>query len=98
MNITVSVTHDDIAKGVAADCHLCPVARAVIRALPGVPELSVGSMWLYRDGAPLRGQQMCSLPLAAVDWIEEFDGHNPVEPFEFVLDVPADLVPAGGEH
>jgi hypothetical protein len=91
MNVTIQVTQEDINHGLAGDCEECPIALALYRALSvaGV-RAGTGGVTLYREGT----NAMVALPVAAVRFIGRFDHDELVEPFEFELDVPDELVPA----
>lgn len=90
MKVRISVTADDITRGRADDCMHCPVALAIGRALlPGV-HVAVGPEAMSLGPAQVRVR----LPWAAQNFIFRFDGGQPVQPFEFGLDVPDEFVPA----
>ena len=86
--VRVQVTQQDIDAG----CHdgsNCPCARAARRVLPGFPRIRFGirAWWLDdRTGPAL------PYPAEVADWIDRYDYRKPVEPFEFDLDVPDDLL------
>lgn len=92
--IPVQVTMKDIIHGERNKCSRCPIALALARAL-GVVQgkegvVSVGpsaAAWTV-DGKTGRAL----LPLAAQDFIHEYDRANTVKPFEFTLHpIPKDL-------
>jgi alpha-ketoglutarate-dependent taurine dioxygenase len=91
--VKIQVTDQDIAHGLAGDCEECPIALAIYRALSATAGIRVGTggVTLYRDHA----NAMVALPAAASRFISRFDHDDLVEPFEFDLDVPDELVPAG---
>jgi hypothetical protein len=92
MIITVNVTEDDIRDGQAGVCRECPVALAIKRALPGTDvHVSYERVSL---GGPRR-QEILGTPDAVQEFIGRFDSALPVEPFEFDLDIPGHLIPAG---
>lgn len=92
--ITVTVTADDIAAGIADSCTGCPVALAVRRALPpGAGPVSV-AFDVHVYGQPddyYRGQDAArggligrySLPDEARQFIIDFDNGRRVWPFTF---------------
>lgn len=92
MIITIQVTEQDISTGLAGDCEECPIALAIYRALSdaGV-RVGTAGVTLYREGT----NAMLALPEAATRFIDGFDHDEAVEPFEFDLDVPDEIVPAG---
>jgi hypothetical protein len=113
MIFTIPVTAAHIAKGKPQEACDCPVWHAIAEALPWldppgspVPVFSIGpdDVAVYRPATDTAlGFRAVSIPLANIarDAICRIDSALPVEPFEFVLDVPDHLVPAapaGGEH
>jgi len=94
VKVTIEVTADDIANGKPGVCSLCPIALAILRALPGWGDATVTNWHVF---PPDDGFAEIDLPSAACDFIESFDclGQAAVEPFSFELDVPAELAPAG---
>lgn len=106
MIVTISVTAEDIAKGKPGQACDCPIWHAIARALPWLPQsdddglFSVGPLGVCGIGS---GLESIDLPQEVYSFIGRFDSVLPVEPFEFDLDipdhlVPAGAVPAGGEH
>jgi hypothetical protein len=90
MNVTVSVTQDDIDKG-NHYCSACPIARAVTRRLAhgywaGVESATLSI--LPPCGSGMRWPDSIKLPSALRDFVRRFDNGLPVEPFNFVVDVP----------
>ncbi|HWI58635.1 MAG TPA: hypothetical protein VNZ22_15525 [Bacillota bacterium] len=81
----IVVTQEDIKHGRRCDPDCCPVARALLRA--GLAHLGVvGTTVLITDA----NQQTTALPLpgAVKEWILDFDGNQPVQPFSFELALP----------
>jgi hypothetical protein len=90
MNIQIQVTAEDIREGTAQECCLCPVARAIARAL-GREVLWNGDVSVDGDNVTVYRPSSwdgVDLPDQAKDFIEQFDSGKPVEPFAFALDVP----------
>lgn len=84
MSNLIHVTQDDIKLGIRADCHLCPIALAIERAL-GVHDVGV-----YHGTAdwckPKRKTRWgANLPIEAQTFISDFDAGAPVKPFTFNL-------------
>lgn len=75
----ISVTQDDIDKGVARRCTECPVALAATRHV-GKP-VFVGPNYILSE--PLEWDT----PSAVKEFIAAFDNGQPVKPFEFELPV-----------
>jgi hypothetical protein len=99
---TIPVTAEHIAKGKPQEACDCPVWHAIADALPWLAgpdaSLTVGPADVCfisdSDDAPF-GVAHIPLPAAAIGFIGQFDGAQPVEPFEFTLDIPGHLIPAG---
>lgn len=90
MNVTISVTQDDINEGEPAECGICPIALAARRALKTAAELSVFSdhIKIYFAVRVV----LAALPRIAQDFIIDFDNFDPVQPFSFDLDIADDLL------
>lgn len=95
--IHVSVTAEDIAEGVAGDCHSCPVARALIRATKDTEPMVYEHDWSLYLKVWSRSIQA---PQKVRDFVNAFDGqprtidglidtddpdYTPMEPFGFTL-------------
>lgn len=90
----VSVTAERIRHGRRYYCDVCPVALAIKPHFP--PELLI-----IADGFEVRVMQMqrgvaipvqtAPLPEAARAFVRAFDKGQPVEPFEFELDLHPEL-------
>lgn len=78
--VAVDVTADDIAKGVEGSCWLCPVARALRRAVGVRASTAGGACWYKADRT--------YLPNRVARWVARFDTGNPVRPFRFTVRVP----------
>jgi hypothetical protein len=97
MIVTVSVAAEDIARGKPGQCCDCPVWHAIARALPWLPRREGG----YGDSFNVGPLGLCwalariELPDIAIVFMKRFDSALSVEPFEFTLDVPGHLIPAG---
>lgn len=89
--VRVRVTQEDIDAGVRYDCCRCPVALALLAALP--PTLSVV---VWATGATLlalprlHGVADVEFPRDVIDRIFEFDRGNGMTPFEFDLPLPTE--------
>jgi len=93
--IKVQVTQDDIdSSDPTASCGgNCPVWRAVRRVLPFLPHPWVTCWRIEFSDDAAEGSLL--LPGPASAFITRFGGGQLVQPFEFGLDVPDDLIPAG---
>ncbi len=86
MKIKVTVTKGDIEQGRRCDPDCCPIGRALARA--GVTHYGVvGASVIVPDERQFA--IALRLPQKVADWILDFDGRRPVEPFTFELAVPA---------
>jgi hypothetical protein len=100
MIFTIPVTAAHIAKGVPQEACDCPVWWAIAEALPWLAgrDLTVGpaniAFLADRDDAPF-GVGIVELAAIAREGICEFDLGGHIEPFEFTLDIPDHLIPAG---
>lgn len=83
MRIDVTVTAEDIAKGVPDMCFLCPVARALQRET-GNSLANVGDTWFSTNG-----HDIGPLPLEVRKRINIYDRLGTMEPFSFDLEVYA---------
>lgn len=85
----VKVTQEHINKGERISCSRCPVALAIADITNVV--VSVTTTCFYRlkktrqDRFHLR--KKVDMPLEVRKFVRRFDSYQPVEPFEFDLDV-----------
>ncbi len=88
--VRVRVTQEDIDEGVRGDCAGCPVARALLRTVPGIlaAHVSTGHVDLEMYVAP--DFVDIPLPSIAVTAIAEFDAGYPMSPFDFDLPLPTE--------
>jgi len=88
MKIRVPVTWDDICRGESCDAQLCPVARALRRAIGCLVEVQPDWVALGPKGWIPTAQLPYSaeLPAAARDFIQLYDEGLDVEPFTFEID------------
>jgi hypothetical protein len=91
VRVEVNLCHTDIADGDRARCDSCPVALAVVGAVPGCTDVEVTGRWI----AIARGDEhwQARTPAVVAEWMRTFDGHGPlfVQPISFPLDFePAD--------
>ena len=87
--VEVKLTSEHINAGVAGDCDSCPAALAILGALPGVREVTMGmwNIWICRT--LLNGPAEAIItPSAVAKFIRAFDAGWPVMPFTFEIDVP----------
>jgi hypothetical protein len=97
---TIPVTAEHIAKGKPQEACDCPVWWAIADALPWLADhdLTVGPANIAfvsdSDDVPF-GVAIIELAGIARVAISDFDNGRKVEPFEFTLDIPGHLIPAG---
>jgi hypothetical protein len=95
MIFTIKVTAGDIAAN-GCEGQDCPVWRAALRALPFFPHLVVGGWNLFPLGRHSRERRPAiPLPWVAKEFIDRNDSRLRTEPFQFELDIPDELIPAG---
>lgn len=89
----IFVEQHHIDCGCVGDGGNCPVALAILAVLPAKSVVHVDRRYIsfYSSAS---GRCVVSTPDAAAEFIEAFDGGEPVEPFEFVL--PIDRFINGG--
>lgn len=95
MKKRICVTRKDIKEGVPCDPKRCPVARGLKRHLKydiGVTFISFGrhiqpAYRIYNPHMP-DSERLHPLPMKIHQFIRDFDTHQPVKPFTFLLDLP----------
>jgi hypothetical protein len=86
VELTITVTQEDIDLGQKCETMHCPIARAAERAF-GHP-VAIGLVGIYD---PLVvGKVLCEIPDWVALWIEEFDSgpREMAPPIEFTVTVP----------
>lgn len=93
--IKIQVTQEDINKGISGNCTECPIALAVLRALPHFQMVRVGHdmihCWVFAEDKEKgrwhynAGNRTYDIPREAQDFIRDYDRDRPVEPFEFEI-------------
>ena len=84
----ITVTQDDIDKGMQSNGIHCPVARA-IRQHVSLSYVAVNRWTLYFRRSDAPSYQRTSLPASVNDFIRRYDNRQPVAPFEFDLNLDA---------
>lgn len=87
--VTVSVTQEHIDHGERMRCNRCPVALAIMDAIPDVSNANVDTLgWaaLHYGGSHFAGM---ALPPEVTDFVLAFDARRPVSPFTFTAEVLA---------
>lgn len=83
----ITVTQEDIEKGVRRNCVRCPIALAMTRqtGLPWFVDERGGIVFSHKH--PKNIQLMVDLPWQAMDFMSGFDSGLPMFPFTFDLDI-----------
>lgn len=91
LECVVSVDEECISNGTRINIYYCPVALAVNKVLKYGLRAEVGSGIRIRS---LRGNFFVNYPVPpeAREFIQSFDRHQSVDPFQFKLNIPKDLV------
>jgi hypothetical protein len=85
--VIIHVTQEDIDHGDRADCYSCATALALNRAL-NLDEFSEVHVWF--DGFRIGGEgRLIKFPAEVRRFISYLDAGEPVEPFSFVVRIPA---------
>jgi hypothetical protein len=87
MKRKISVTQEDIDRGVRSHAGWCPIARAIKRTLfgkPGAPLIPDADVKVGHYAVDIQDGR-AYLPQEAVEFIQDFDVDRPVKPFEFDL-------------
>jgi hypothetical protein len=87
MIVTIKVTQGHIRQGCRQNCEFCPIALAVIPFIKKTYRLTVGQAINIRDAG---GKLLWYIFLERIasNFIRLFDMAEPVEPFEFQIDIP----------
>lgn len=93
MLVTVDVTPEDLSNGLPGNCGLCPVALAVRRIVRDDVAIRV-SMSILSWRWPDYTTGSVDLPWTAENFIKRFDAACEIEPFEFEIDLPDELLAA----
>jgi hypothetical protein len=86
MKLKIEVTAEDIQNGMPGWCGKCPVALAVRRALGGFVKREVASVGVSY-AAVYVDSRIHMLPSDARMFVQNFDEGEPVEPFDFEIEV-----------
>ncbi len=92
-DLILEITQEDIDKGKAGNCSLCPIALALMRKFNLDPSedsldyarvgLTMASIFPVMDRE--RKPQYFNMPDEASEFIKDFDSKLPVKPFSFTL-------------
>ena len=87
MTINVRVTQEHINNGYRQDSNRCPIACAIqeLRKALVVDVDGTSAYWTEPQYDNDDLEFNCSLPLEAREFVLAFDRHEPVAPFEFML-------------
>ena len=97
IKVSINLEQRHINQGTKNECRDCPVALALLEALPGASLVTVGAAGmnvgnkmitrLYHGPHDVHGTAVYT-PQAVVRFIHAFDDGHEVEPFTFNLTVP----------
>lgn len=90
----IKVEQCDIDSGIACDCEQCPVARALMRQVPGCVYADVRDNRVkvhYRDKYDVYCVSHIRTTHEITDFYSAFDDHRHVEPFEFEFPLDKDI-------
>lgn len=82
MKVRVSVTKNDIARGVRLDDRRCPIARAVRRRVRPNVAVSVSDLFVRCNN------HYAKLPAKAQAFVAQFDMDIQPAPMTFTLNIP----------
>ena len=90
MRVRFEVTEDDIHLGKREDPCYCPIARSVKRGLglrgKKAESLEIAYNTFSVEGPDESRAHLGSLPMAAAEFMEQFDEGEWVDPFAFDMD------------
>lgn len=81
--MTITVTQEDIDKGIRKDCAQCPITNAVARHLPALKFIETGSCFI--TGSIDEERVSFNLPTDARWFVLRFDNGYIEQPFTFEL-------------
>lgn len=87
MKVKIKVTQDDIRNGLKETASLCPIALAAKRSLAKIGSMDGVGITIIGFTANNGRQYNLDLPNEVTEFIRRFDGDEPVEPFEFQLEI-----------
>jgi hypothetical protein len=85
VKVHVDVTAEDIKDGEQRECSKCPLALALIRALPAAENVQVGPWTAKMLDKDMR-RWFTSLPVTAMNFVRHFDEGGWVVPISFDLE------------
>lgn len=88
MTLTISVRQSDIERGRKGDCHHCPIARALARALPPTIKpikIQVGVGFLHFETSEHK-RYSAPTPEQARNFIHDFDKEIEVKKIRFTAE------------
>jgi hypothetical protein len=88
--VRITVTAEDVARGQRNQCTRCPIARAIVRCVPGahLAIVNMNEVLVYRHDEEV--PDVCLTPDAAGTFVHLFDLGLPVRPFAFDLPLRED--------
>jgi hypothetical protein len=80
---TLTITQDDIDKGIAGKCSLCPVALAFAREFPGKYASTISRRTRLYDSKTHNLEKVFYHSYKLTRFIQQFDAQLPVTPGEY---------------
>ena len=85
MTMKVTVTQEDIDKGIRCNARACPIANAIMKKKNIVYVSVLGNTSVKREINKRSLHYIYKLPTSAKSFIKAFDSCEPVEPFTFEM-------------
>ena len=87
--VLVKVTQEHIDKGCIRQSSNCPIALAIREAIDNTKDCSVGNLHysIWEKDVSSFGR-LIELPCEVIIWIDDYDHHKKVKPFEFEIELP----------
>lgn len=90
--IMIDVTAEHIAIGIPEKCESCPIALALIAAVPelGMPRVFEEEIHFLRTEGHRTYRRIVNTPYRVEAWVKRFDKTGSAQPFRFRLELPDD--------
>lgn len=99
MKLTINITAQDIETALPCNCFQCPIARAMMRQIPGCESVEARPAVLYfRDGLCGRRGLRATPPQEVKDFMHAFDNEQHVQPFSFTATFKTGKVDRDGKE
>ena len=87
MRIHVTVTQEDIMKGIPNRVACCPVALSLRRQVKSYKNPEVGKSVVLFESIGVGAFVETDLPQEVIQFIKDFDNDKEVFPFDFILNI-----------